>query len=302
MELTILGSNSATPVFNRHPTAQILSLHNRLFLIDCGEGAQMQLQKYKVKMSRISHIFISHLHGDHYLGLTGLLFTMHLNGRTQELHLFGQQELMDILELQLRLSATVLRFNLIFHPLRHYSSQIIMEDDAVRVKSIIMNHRIPCAGFLFTCKPVPGNLIIEKLKEYHVPVELYHRIKEGDDFVTETGAIIPSSEFCLPPSKAVSYAFCSDTRYSESFLPDISHADLLYHEATFLNDMAERAEATFHSTAWQAAQLASKASVKKLLIGHFSARYRDLEPLLKEAREVFPNTELAIEGQTFKVE
>ncbi len=301
MELTILGSNSATPIFNRHPTAQVLSLHNNLYLIDCGEATQMQLMRYKVKMNRISHVFISHLHGDHYLGLTGLLFTMHLNGRTQDLHLFAQQELMDILELQLRLSATVLRFNLIFHPLRHYSSQIILEDDSVRVKSIIMNHRIPCAGFVFTSKPVPGNLIIDKLRKYNVPVELYHSIKEGDDFVTDTGEVIPSSEFCLPPSKPVSYAFCSDTRYSESFLSDISGADLLYHEATFLQDMAERAEATFHSTAKQAAQLAAKAAVKKLVIGHFSARYRDLEPLLMEARSIFSNTELAIEGLTFKV-
>ncbi|MBL7928047.1 MAG: ribonuclease Z [Bacteroidia bacterium] len=301
MELTILGSNSATPIFNRHPTAQVLSLHNNLYLIDCGEATQMQLMRYKVKMSRISCIFISHLHGDHYLGLTGLLFTMHLNGRTQELHLFAQQELMDILELQFRLSATVLRFNLIFHPLRHYSSQIIFEDQSVKVKSIIMNHRIPCAGFVFTSKPVKGNLIIEKLRKYNVPVELYNRIKEGDDFVTETGELIPSSEFCLSPSDAVSYAFCSDTRYSESILPDISRVDLLYHEATFLHDMAERAEATFHTTARQAAQIAVKASVKKLLIGHFSARYRDLEPLLKEARSVFSNTELAIEGLTFKV-
>lgn len=302
MELTILGSNSATPIFNRHPTAQVLTLHNNVYLIDCGEATQLQLMRYKIKMNRISHIFISHLHGDHYLGLTGLLFTMHLNGRTQELHLFAQQELMDILELQFRLSATVLRFNLIFHPLRHYSSQIILENDSVRVKSIIMNHRIPCAGFVFTSKPVPGNLIIDKLRNYKVPVELYHRIKEGDDFVTETGEVIPSSEFCLPPSKRMTYAFCSDTRYSESFLPDISHADLLYHEATFLHDMAERAEATFHSTARQAAQIAAKASVKKLVIGHFSARYRDLEPLLMEARSVFTNTELAIEGQTFKIE
>lgn len=302
MELTILGSNSATPIFNRHPTAQVLSLHHHLFLIDCGEATQLQLMRYKVKMNRISHIFISHLHGDHYLGLTGLLFTMHLNGRTQELHLFAQQELMDILELQFRLSATVLRFNLIFHPLRHYSSQIIMEDESVKVKSIIMNHRIPCAGFVFIGKPVPGNLIIDKLRKYNVPVELYHRIKEGDDFVTETGEVIPSSEFCLPPARAVRYAFCSDTRYTESFLPDIQEADLLYHEATFLHEMAHRAEATYHATARQAAEIAAKASVKKLLIGHFSARYRDLEPLLLEARSVFKNTELAIEGNTYRID
>jgi ribonuclease Z len=301
LELIILGSNSATPIFNRHPSAQVLNQGNRLFLIDCGEGTQLQMMRYKVKMSRISHIFISHLHGDHYLGLTGLLFTMHLNGRVQELHLYAQQELMDILELQLRLSATKLRFNLIFHPLRHYSSQVIMEDESLKVKSIVMNHRIPCAGFVFTTKPSRGNLIIEKLKEYNVPAELYHHIKEGNDFVTETGEVIPSSEFCLPPAKPVTYAFCSDTRYSEAILTDIYQADLLYHEATFMHDMAERAEATYHSTARQAALLAEKASVKKLLIGHFSSRYRDLEPLLREAQSVFPNTELAIEGNNIKI-
>jgi len=301
LELTILGSNSAVPIFDRHPSAQVLAVGNHLFLIDCGEGTQMQMMYHKVRYHRITHVFISHLHGDHYFGLIGLLFTMHLQGRTQEIHLFGQQELMDTIELQFRLSATELRYNLIFHPIRHFNSQIIFEDEQVKVKTVILNHRIPCTGFVFIEKPESGKLVIEKLKAYNVPVELYHRIKEGESYITETGEEIPSSVFCLPPPDARQYAYCSDTLYSESIIPEIQNVDLLYHEATFMDDMAHRAETTFHSTTRQAAAIAAKAGVKKLIIGHFSSRYRNLEPLLAEAQEIFLNTDLAIEGRKWKV-
>jgi ribonuclease Z len=302
LELLVLGSNSASPAFNRHPTAQVLKLAHASFLIDCGEGTQFQLLRYRVKLNRITHIFISHLHGDHYLGLTGLLFTMHLNGRTRDLHLFAQPELMDILELQLRLSGTVLRFNLIFHPIRHFGSQVIYEDEWIRVKTLIMNHCIPCTGFLFIEQSSRPRLNTEMLEKYQVPVTYYSRIRDGNDFVMATGEIIPATVFHLPPRPPAIYAFCSDTLYSESLLPEISHASLLYHEATFMDELLHRAESTYHSTARQAAMLASRASVKKLLIGHFSSRYRDLEPLLQEARSVFPRTELAVEGMKYMIE
>lgn len=300
-ELTILGSSSATPTHNRHPTAQVLNIRERFFLIDCGEGTQSQLVRYKIRYSRISHIFISHLHGDHYLGLMGLLSTMHLQGRTGDLHLFGQQELMDLIELQLRLSQTILRYRLIFHPVKHYAPAVIHEDDVVTVSTIVLNHRVPCTGFLFKEKPRPLKLRINRIKEYRIPFSWYNDIKAGADFIDGNGIHIPNSELTVPPGNTRSYAFCSDTVYDEQVADVVAGVDMLYHESTFTHDLAERAKATYHSTARQAAQIASMAGVKRLLIGHFSARYKDLNPLLEEAREIFPETELAIEGARFEV-
>lgn len=300
-EVIILGSSSATPIYNRHPTAQVLNVRERFFLIDCGEGTQMQLVKYKIRYQRISHIFISHLHGDHYLGLMGLLSTMHLQGRTTELHLYGQQELMDILELQLRLSNTILRFNLIFHPVRHYFGSLIFEDDDLQVKSIVMNHRIPCTGFLFREKLKPRKLIMNKMQQYNIPFTFFNRIKSGEDYEDDFGKIVKNDELTLPSQPPRSYAYCSDTIYDENIINDVRNVDLLYHESTFLHDMLERAEATYHTTSLQAAELAKKAMVKKLLIGHFSARYKSLSPLLDEAKSVFENTELAMEGTRFEI-
>jgi ribonuclease Z len=270
-------------------------------LIDCGEGTQMQLARYKVRAHRISHIFISHLHGDHYLGLMGLLSSLHLQGRTSELHLYGQQDLMDILDLQLRLSNTTLRFNLIFHAVRHYLGGVVFEDDHMQVKSIVMNHRIPCTGFLFREKPRPRKLLINKIRQHAIPIEYFSRIKEGEDYRDEDGRVIPNQELSVAPPAPKSYAFCSDTLYDRTIATEVRGVDLLYHEATFTSDLQERAETTYHSTARQAALLAREAGVRKLLIGHFSARYKELAPLLREAREVFPETELAIEGRRFSI-
>ncbi|MFI5219292.1 MAG: ribonuclease Z [Bacteroidia bacterium] len=300
-EVTVLGSSSATPIYNRHPTAQVLNVRERFFLIDCGEGTQMQLVKYKIRYQRISHIFISHLHGDHYLGLMGLLSTMHLQGRTTELHLYGQQELMDILELQLRLSNTILRYNLIFHPVRHYTNNVIFEDEDLQVKSIVMNHRIPCTGFLFREKPKPRKLLMNKIQQYNIPFVFFNGIKNGEDYEDDFGTIIKNEELTIPSLLPRSYAFCSDTMYDENIINEVRNVDLLYHETTFLHDMIDRATATYHTTSLQAAELAKKAEVKKLLIGHFSARYKNLEPLLIEAKTVFANTELALEGNKFEV-
>jgi len=300
-ELTILGSSSATPTYNRHPTAQVLNIRERFFLIDCGEGTQTQLVRYRLKYNRIGHIFISHLHGDHYLGLMGLISTMHLQGRTNELHIFGQQELMDIIELQLRLSNTILRYQLIFHPIKNFSGTLIHEDDDLTVRTIVLNHRIPCTGFLFKEKPKPRKLLINKMQHFSIPFNYFAGIKNGDDYEDDFGNIIKNQELTISSGNPRSYAFCSDTIYDEQLADEVRGVDLLYHESTFMHDLVDRAKATFHSTTIEAATIAQKAEVRKLIIGHFSARYKDLNPLLIEARTVFKNTDLALEGMKFEV-
>ena len=300
-EVTILGSSSATPIYNRHPTSQLLLMRERSFLIDCGEGTLMQLLRFRIRYHKISHIFISHLHGDHYLGLTGLLSTFHLQGRTQELHIYGQQELMDIIELQLRLSNTQLRYNLIFHPVRHYTSEVILENEDMLVRSIVLNHRIPCTGFLFKEKSKPRKLIVAKLQQYNIPFAFYNRIKHGENYEDDFGNIIANKELTEDPPTPRSYAYCSDTVYDENIVDDVNGVDLLYHEATFLHENAERAAQTYHTTSLQAATIAEKAKAGKLIIGHFSGRYKDLTPLLLEAQSVFPNADLALEGRKFKI-
>ena len=301
-ELTILGSSSATPIYNRHPTSQLLVFRDRHFLIDCGEGTQMQMLKYKIRYHRISHIFISHLHGDHYLGLVGLLSTFHLQGRSADLHLYAQQELMDIIETHLRLSQTQLRYNLIFHPVRHFAPEVIFEDDDLIIRTVILNHRIPCTGFVFSEKQRPRKLKVEKLQEYNIPFTQYTRIKNGAAFHTADGVVVSNEELTEASPDPKSYAFCSDTIYMPELAQDLQGVDVLYHEATFLHDLKDRAEMTYHTTALQAAQVAKDAEAGQLIIGHFSARYKTLEPLLQEARSVFPNTELGLEGVCTRIE
>jgi len=301
-DVTILGSSSATPIYDRHPSAQVLNIHERFFLIDCGEGTQMQLNRYRIRYHRINHIFISHLHGDHYLGLIGLLSTMHLQGRKDELHLFGTKELKYLTELQLEYSQTILRYPLIFHEINTATKKIIYEDDVISVESIPMNHRISCCGFLFREKEGLRKLVREKLEEYQIPHTFFNELKLGKDYVNEEGRKIPNEEITLPPNRARSYAYCSDTLYDENIIPHIRDIDLLYHEATFTEDMLDRAKETFHSTASQAASIARKAKVKQLLIGHFSARYKEVTPLLDEAKKIFPETRLAAEGKSFIIE
>jgi ribonuclease Z len=251
-KLTILGSNSAVPAFDRHPSAQVLQFNERLFLIDCGEGTQMQITRYGIKPHRISHIFISHLHGDHYFGLVGLISTMHLLGRTIPLQIFGPAALNEIIKLQLQASLTTLRFPLHFIPVEPGPGHIILEEEGLTVSSILLNHHIPCTGFLFK-------------------------------------------------STTKSYAYCTDTAYEVSLEAAIQNVDVLYHEATFMEDLAGRAKETFHSTAMEAGTVALKAGVGKLLIGHFSSRYKSPDPLLMEAKSVFPATELALEGSVFEI-
>lgn len=298
-EVTVLGSSSATPTSSRNPTAQVVNLHERFFLLDCGEATQIQIRRFKVKIQRIDHVFISHLHGDHYLGLPGLLGTMHLLGREKELHIYSPPGLKEIIDTNHYHSKTFLKYELIFHVIEGKTK--VFEDDKLSVETIPMNHRIPCYGFLFREKQLPRNIIKEKLEEYSIPVQEIQKIKEGNDFISPDGKVIPNSELTTNPPSPRSYAYCSDTLYNESFIDQIKNVNLLYHEATFAEDMANRAVETFHSTAKQAGAIAQKANVMQLIIGHYSARYRELDVLLKETKDIFDNTVLAIEGETYKV-
>lgn len=301
-QLTILGSSSATPTSQRNPTAQYLSWYDRHFLIDCGEGTQMQLRRYKLKFTRINHIFISHLHGDHYLGLLGFLSSLHLLGCTHQVHVYCQEPLKEIIDIQLKHSDTHLKFPLHFHFLNNKKQELIYEDDKVTVESFPLSHRIPCCGFLFREKP--GLLSIRKeMVEYHrlKPQDIL-KIKKGEDWTSDEGKVIKNKVFTYPSAPLRSYAFCSDTIYDERLAGIVKQVSLLYHEATFMQSMENRAKETFHSTTIEAATIAKKAKVGKLLIGHFSARYKDLEPMLLESRSVFKETDLAEEGRTFEIE
>ncbi len=298
-DLTILGCSSATPTSSRNPTAQILNQHERYFLIDCGEATQIQLRRFKLKMQRIDHIFISHLHGDHYLGLPGLLGSMHLLGREKELHIYSPPGLEEIIAINHHYSKSHLNYKLVFHAIE--SQARILEDDKMSVDTIPMNHRIPCYGFLFREKPNLRNIIKEKIEQYSIQVQDIPAIKEGKDIVSAEGKTISNAELTTDPAPPRSYAYCSDTIYNESYIGQIKDADMLYHEATFGSEMIDRAKETYHCTAKEAATIALKANVKRLIIGHYSARYRDLSPLLAEAKEVFANTVLAIEGEKYSV-
>ena len=301
-EVGILGSSSATPIYQRHPTAQVINFHERFFLIDCGEGTLIQMNRYKIKFHRINHIFISHLHGDHYLGLLGLISTMHLQGRVSTLHIHGPQDLKEIIDIQLIYSETTLRYPVEFHSIDPNNPSVLYDDEDVTISSIILSHRIPCTGFLFTEKPRQRKLKKDKLAQFNIPVTFYNELKAGKDYIDEEGKTVPNSALTIDPRKPRSYAFCSDTIFDERLISIVKGVDLLYHEATFLSDKADRAKETFHSTAAQAATIAKEAGVRRLIIGHFSARYKNLYPLLEEAKSVFPETTLAIEGDRFSID
>ena len=299
--VTILGSNSAIPTTKRKPTAQLLNVAERFLLIDCGEGTQMQLRKYKIKMQRISHVFISHLHGDHYYGLIGLISTMHLLGRKKELHVYADPQLKEIIMIQLEASKTELAYPLFFHPLDYKNLKLLFEDEKIQVKSFPLKHSIACCGFLVEERQLERRMISEAIMEHKIPVNCIPGIKAGGDFTKSDGTIISHWELTKSAHRARSYAFCSDTAYSEDIVPIIQGVDLLYHEATFKNDLQDRAAYTFHSTTGQAAEIAKLAEVRRLVVGHYSQRYNDLSCLLNEVQEVFPNAELAEEGKIFEI-
>jgi ribonuclease Z len=300
-EVTILGSSSATPIFNRNPSSQALNINDHLYLVDCGEGTQQQMLRFDVKPGKIDHIFISHLHGDHYLGLVGLLSSMHLNGRTKALKMFCPPDLKEIIDIQLKYSETTLQFEIDYYFTNPNQPETILDNPDVTVESIPLDHRIACTGFLFRQKKRLRKLIKDKVAELDIPVEYYSAIKKGADYTAPDGTVYRNADITLNPESPKTYAYCSDTQYNENYFKQISNADMLYHEATFMNNMLSRAKITHHTTALQAAEIALITNAKKLLIGHFSARYKTLNELLEEALTIFPETELALEGKTFVV-
>lgn len=300
--LTILGFNSAIPTINSAPTAQFLEMEERHFLIDCGEGTQVQLRKAKARFSKINHIFISHLHGDHCFGLPGLIASFRLLGRETPLHIYGPKGIKEMLETVFRLTETHKGFEVVYHELDKNYSEKIFEDNRVEVYTIPLDHRIYCNGYLFREKPKERHLNMQEISKYpEIETCDYHNLKLGKDFVLSDGYILKNEVLTKEPSKSVSYAFCSDTRYFESIVHVIENVDVLYHEATFLHDLKEMADYTGHTTALEAARIARKANVGKLILGHFSNRYGDLSVFTNEAREVFPNTFLPKQLEPVKI-
>ncbi|KOY50772.1 ribonuclease Z [Polaribacter dokdonensis] len=303
LNLTILGCHSATPRVNAYPTSQYLEINNRHFLIDCGEGTQRQMRKYKVGFSKIDHIFISHLHGDHFYGLVGLLSTYGILSREKELHIYGPKGIKEVTLLQLNISQSHAKYKTVFHELSSNKSELIFEDDKVSVSTIPLNHRVYTNGYLFKEKEKPKKLHMGNISNYEeIGRADYLNIKAGKDITLSTGEIIPNDELTLPPKKALSFAFCSDTMYKPDIVPIIKDVDLLYHEATFLADREDLAKKTKHATSKQAAQIAKDANAKQLVVGHYSGRYKDISLFQKEAQEIFNNTELAVPGKNFKID
>lgn len=300
MNLTILGCYAATPRTMTNPTSQVLEMKNRMFLIDCGEGTQVQLRKHKIKFSRINHVFISHLHGDHFFGLIGLISTFSLLGRQTDLHVYGPKGIKEVTLLQLKLSASWTSYNLYFHELESKEPEVIFEDDKVIVSTIPLRHRVYTNGFLFQEKTGDRKLNLDAVNEYGIETCYYNKIKSGSDMTLDDGRVIPNELLTFDPYPAMSYAFCSDTMYEESIVSVIRDVDVLYHESTFLESESHYCEKTMHSTAKQAAEIAVKANAKHLILGHFSTRYGSIEPFKQEAEEIFDNVHLADDGKVFE--
>jgi ribonuclease Z len=301
IKLTILGNNSAIPAYDRHPTAQVIDIREQQFLIDCGEGTQMQMQRYNIKRRRINYIFISHLHGDHYFGLIGLLTSMGLMSRTTPLHVFGPAMLQEIINLHLSVAGVKLPYEIIFTALEEGVSSLLVDTPYYVVKSFPVEHRIACHGFLFTAKSSGRKLNPEKCREYEIPSSFYPHLKQGEDYTRRDGFVIKNELVTEPGPKDKSYAYCADTRYTLSYLEHIKGADAMYHESTYLDDLRERAIERFHSTALQAAELAKIAGIQKLFLGHFSSKYQDLSVFHTEASSIFPDVEVTTEGITYEI-
>ncbi len=299
--VTILGSSSALPTLTRFPTSQAVSLNERVFLIDCGEGTQIQLRRFGIKIGKINHIFISHLHGDHIFGLPGLISTMALGGKKGELHIYSHSELKIMLDHLMKYINEFDDFKVVYHPLNFRSRAVIFEDSKLIIESFPLKHRIACCGFLFREKPHELHLRGDLIEYLKVPIRERVAIKNGADYLKPDGTIIPNRDLTYPSDPVRSYAFCTDTVPRKQILPFIRNVDLLYHEATFSHDLKDLALKTYHSTSKQAAELAIEAGAKRLIIGHFSSRYKNAAPLVEEARSVFPNTFPANDGERFEI-
>lgn len=295
-DLHILGCGSALPTMQHNPSSQILDLRDKLFMVDCGEGTQLQLRKNRLRFGRLNHIFISHLHGDHCFGLIGLISTLALLGRTGDLTIHAVSDLEEVLRPQINYFCRELPFDVKIEAFDSQKSELIYEDRSITVTTIPLVHRVPCAGFLFRERDRERHLVSEMIDFYDIPIKKRIEIKNGADYITTEGVIVPNERLTKPADKARSYAYCSDTMYSERIVPLIEGVDLLYHEATFMSAEAARAKKTWHSTSVQAAQIAKMAQVKKLMLGHFSSRYTDNNALLEEAKVIFANTILANEN------
>ena len=295
-EVNILGCGSALPTTRHFSSSQVVNIREKLFMIDCGEGAQLQLRRSKLKFTRLNHIFISHLHGDHCFGLMGLISTFGLLGRTATLHIYAHEELERLLQPQLDFFCKGMTYEVKFHHIDPTKAEMIYEDRSVSVTTIPLRHRIPSCGFLFQEKKTPNHIIRDMIDFYQIPVFELNRIKNGADYVCPDGTIVPNGRLTTPSANPRSYAYCSDTLYQRSILPQIKGVDLLFHEATFMHEDAARAKETFHTTTLQAAEIARDAEVKQLVIGHFSARYENEALLLEETQSLFPNTLLAKEN------
>ncbi len=300
MKLTILGCHSATPRTSAHPTAQVLEIKGHLFLIDCGEGTQVQLRRYKVKFSRIRHIFISHLHGDHFFGLIGLISTFRLLGREAHLHIYGPKGVKEAIVLQLKLGKSWTDYKLYFHELESDKAEVIFEDELLTVTTIPLEHRIYTNGFLFREKPGERKLNHNAAVKAGIDQSYFSKLKQGFDVENSKGTLIKNETVTSPPEPSKSYAFCSDTAYFPEIVPQISNVTVLYHESTFLELHQNLAKTTKHSTAKEAADIAKKAKVGTLILGHYSGRYNDLEFFKKEATEIFQHVELAEDGKQFE--
>lgn len=297
MKLTILGCYAATPRTFTNPTSQVLEINNELFLIDCGEGTQVELRRNKVKFGRIRHVFISHLHGDHFYGLIGLISTFMLLKRESELHIYGPKGIKEIITLQLKLSKSWTSYPLYFHELNSSSPELILETKKVTVETIPLDHRIYTNGFLFREKPGDRKLLMEEVEKYAIDVAYYKGIKKGKDAILDDGRIIPNEKLTAPPEPTKSYAYCSDTAYAPQIVPQLKNVTALYHESTFLEQHAYLAAPTKHSTAREAAAIAREAGVSKLILGHYSTRYNSIQNFKMEAEEIFPNVELSDDGK-----
>jgi len=298
MEVTILGCYSATPRTFNHPTSQVLNIANHLFLIDCGEGTQVELRRHRVKFSRIKHVFISHLHGDHFFGLIGLISTFSLLGRETDLHIYGPKGIKEIITLQLKLSKAWTSYGLYFHELTSKSPQVIFEDDKVSVETIPLDHRVYTNGFLFKEKEGDRKLLMNEVLNYDIDKAYYRSIKKGKDVTLDDGTVIENKFLAGPPPPTKSYAFCSDTAYLPSITKQIKKVTALYHESTFLESHVHLCKSTKHSTAKQAAQIASQAEAKQLILGHYSTRYDNINLFKEEAQTCFENVVLAEDGKT----
>jgi ribonuclease Z len=299
--VTILGSSSALPTSQRFPTSQVVRLNEQLFLVDCGEGTQIQLRRFGFKMGRINHIFISHLHGDHIYGLPGLISSLALYGKKGELHIHAHSELQPMMEGMMKFMNEITDLKVIYHPLNFRRNSVVFEDKRIRITSFPLKHRIACCGFLF--QELASDLHIDKqaLERYEIPVSQRLNIKNGADLILPDGTVIPNGEITLPAKAPRSYAFCTDTIVQKKIVPVIEGVDLLYHEATFAGDLADLAKKTFHTTSVQAAELARSANVKRLILGHFSSRYKNVDALIEEARAIFPETHAANDGDNFEL-